>query len=88
MAAYRIDAADLTYTQLNQIIRAKVAEGTKEIEIENVLGQRFIADGLKGDVRITIHGVPGGTWGCSCQARPASSTGTPSTRRGTPWTRG
>ena len=63
MAAYRIDAADLTYTKLNQIIRAKVAEGEKEIEIENVLGQRFIADGLKGDVRITIHGVPGGDLG-------------------------
>ena len=63
MAAYRIDAADLTYTRLNQILRSKVAEGAKEIEIENVLGQRFIADGLKGDVRITIRGVPGGDLG-------------------------
>ena len=63
MAAYRIDAGNLTYTELNRIIRAKVAEGVKEIEIENVLGQRFIADGLKGDVTITIHGVPGGDLG-------------------------
>jgi glutamate synthase domain-containing protein 3 len=63
MAAYRIDATDLTYTRLNQLLRAAVAEGEKEIEIDHVLGQRFIADGLKGDVRITIHGVPGGDLG-------------------------
>ena len=51
----RIDAANLHYTQLNQAIRAAVAAGEKEIEIDNVLGQRFIADGLKGEVTITIH---------------------------------
>jgi glutamate synthase domain-containing protein 3 len=60
---YRIDAADLTYTRLNQLLRAAVASGEREIEVEHVLGQRFIADGLKGDVRITIHGVPGGDLG-------------------------
>jgi glutamate synthase domain-containing protein 3 len=60
---YRIDARDLGYTRLNQLLRAAVAAGEKEIEIEGVLGQRFIADGLKGDVRITIHGVPGGDLG-------------------------
>jgi glutamate synthase domain-containing protein 3 len=63
MAVHRIDAADLTYTQLNQLIRAAVAAGVREIEIDHVLGQRFIADGLKGDVRITIYGVPGGDLG-------------------------
>jgi len=59
----RIDAANLPYTQLNQAIRAAVAAGENEIEIENVLGQRFIADGLKGEVTITIHGVAGGDLG-------------------------
>jgi glutamate synthase domain-containing protein 3 len=63
MAGYRIDAQDLTYTRLNQLLRAAVAAGEREIEIDHVLGQRFIADGLKGDVRITIHGVPGGDLG-------------------------
>jgi len=63
MSACRIDAADLTYTRLNQLLRAAVAAGEKEIEVDHVLGQRFIADGLKGDVRITIHGVPGGDLG-------------------------
>jgi len=61
MTALRIDATNLHYTPLNQQIRAAVASGTKEIVIDNVLGQRFIADGLKGDdVTITVNGVPGG----------------------------
>ena len=61
MTAITIDAKDLHYTPLNQQIRKAVAEGTKEIVINNVLGQRFIADGLKGDdVTITVNGVPGG----------------------------
>jgi glutamate synthase domain-containing protein 3 len=61
MKAIRIDAKDLHYTPLNQKIRAAVASGTKEIVIDNVLGQRFIGDGLRGDdVTITVNGVPGG----------------------------
>ena len=56
-----IDAQNLHYTPLNQQIRKAVADGVKEIIINNVLGQRFIADGLRGDdVTITINGVPGG----------------------------
>jgi glutamate synthase domain-containing protein 3 len=61
MAAVRIDAKNLHYTPLNQQIRAAVANGAKEIVIDNVLGQRFIGDGLRGDdVVITVNGVPGG----------------------------
>lgn len=61
MKAVRIDAKDLDYTPLNRQIRAAVADGAKEIVIDNVLGQRFIGDGLRGDdVTITINGVPGG----------------------------
>ena len=61
MAALRIDAQDLHYTPLNQQIRKAICDGTKEIVIDNVLGQRFIGDGLRGDdVTITVHGVPGG----------------------------
>jgi len=59
----RIDARDLDYTRLNQLLRAAVAAGEKEIEVEHVLGQRFIADGLKGEVTITLHGVAGGDLG-------------------------
>jgi len=64
MKTVRIDAKDLHYTPLNQMLRRAVANGATEIEIDNVLGQRFIADGLKGDgVMITIYGVPGGDLG-------------------------
>ena len=64
MTALRIDAKDVHYTPLNQKIRAAVADGAKEIILDNVLGQRFIGDGLRGDdVTITINGVPGGDLG-------------------------
>lgn len=61
MKTVRIDAKDLHYTPLNQQIRAAVANGATEIVIDNVLGQRFIGDGLRGEgVTITVNGVPGG----------------------------
>ncbi|MCK9592183.1 MAG: hypothetical protein M0Q91_09280 [Methanoregula sp.] len=57
----RIDAKGLHYTSLNQKIRAVIADGVKEIIIDNVLGQRFIGNGIRGDdVTITVNGVPGG----------------------------
>jgi len=56
-----IDAKGMHYTPLNKKIRSAVALGVKEIVINNVRGQRFIANGLRGhDVKITINGVPGG----------------------------
>ncbi|MFA6363913.1 hypothetical protein [Methanoregula sp.] len=61
MAAVRIDAKELHYTPLNQQIRKAICDGAKDIVIDNVLGQRFIGDGLRGDdVTITVNGVPGG----------------------------
>ena len=61
MSALIIDAKDLHYTPLNIQIRKAIADGVKEITINNVLGQRFIGDGLRGDdVTITVNGVPGG----------------------------
>jgi glutamate synthase domain-containing protein 3 len=57
----RIDAKGLHYTPLNQKIRAAIAAGVKEIVIDNVLGQRFIGDGIRGEgVTLTVNGVPGG----------------------------
>lgn len=63
MTPITIDAKGMHYTPLNKLIRQAVRDGEKEIIIENVMGQRFIADGLTGDVKITIHGVPGGDLG-------------------------
>ena len=60
MSRVVIDAAGMHYTPLNQKIRQAVAEGAQEIVLNNVLGQRFIADGLKGSVTITVNGVAGG----------------------------
>jgi glutamate synthase domain-containing protein 3 len=59
----RIDAANLHYTPLNRMIRAAVADGAHLIIIDNVLGHRFIADGMRGDVTIVINGIPGGDLG-------------------------
>jgi glutamate synthase domain-containing protein 3 len=61
MKTIRIDTKDLHYTPLNQQIRAAINDGVKHIILDNVLGQRFIGDGLRGDdVTITVNGVPGG----------------------------
>jgi glutamate synthase domain-containing protein 3 len=63
MKTVKIDARGMHYTPLNQKIRAAVADGAEEIVLDNVLGQRFIGDGLRGNVRIIINGVPGGDLG-------------------------
>jgi glutamate synthase domain-containing protein 3 len=58
-----IDAEQLDYTALNRQIRQAAANGISEVVLEHVLGQRFIADGLRGNMRLVIHGVPGGDLG-------------------------
>ena len=58
-----IDAEQLDYTALNRQIRQAASNGASEVVLEHVLGQRFIADGLRGNVRLIIHGVPGGDLG-------------------------
>jgi glutamate synthase domain-containing protein 3 len=55
-----IDAKGLHYTPLNQQIREAVENGVSEVVVKNVLGQRFIGDGLRGDATIKVYGVPGG----------------------------
>ena len=61
MGIVLINAKDMPYTPLNHRIRELVASGEKEIVLDNILGQRFIGDGLRGDdVTVTINGVPGG----------------------------
>ncbi len=55
----RIDAEGLQYRELNERIRAAVASGVREIELDNVRGQRYIGVGLGEGVRITVNGVPG-----------------------------
>lgn len=58
-----LDAKGLYYRDLNIKIRELVADGFKEIILDGVNGQRYIADGLQEKVRIVINGVPGNDLG-------------------------
>lgn len=51
----KIFAGDKHFQELNAEVRACADQ---KIEIENCMGQRYIASGLK-DKEITIHGIPG-----------------------------
>jgi len=59
----RIDANDLHYSELNRQIREAVAAGETRFELQNVNGQRYLADGLQGKLEFDIHGVPGNDLG-------------------------
>jgi glutamate synthase domain-containing protein 3 len=58
-----IDAAHKYYKVLNNEIRAAIGDGATIIELINVNGQRYIADGINSAVRIIIHGTPGNNLG-------------------------
>jgi glutamate synthase domain-containing protein 3 len=51
------------YRELNQRIREAAAAGEKSFELVHVNGQRYIGDGLQGEVEIVIDGVPGNDLG-------------------------
>lgn len=63
MNSISIDAQGMHYKILNQKIYEAVTNGYTYLEIFNVNGQRYIADGLKNDIRISISGVPGNDLG-------------------------
>jgi len=66
VTSIRIDAKDLHYTPLNQKIRAAIADGVKEIIIDNVLGSGLLATGSVGMMLLSHSmGVPGGDLPCS-----------------------
>jgi glutamate synthase domain-containing protein 3 len=54
-----IDAKGIYYRQLNERVREEIGKGEKEFVLNNVNGQRYIADGLRAKATITINGVPG-----------------------------
>lgn len=60
---YRIEAQGLPYRRLNEMLRAAADSGEKEIELVGVNGQRYLGSGIKAQVRIAIHGVPGNDLG-------------------------
>ena len=58
-----VDATGLHYRALNHRLRELVDQGIREIQIQNVVGQRYIGTNLQKQVRITIEGVPGADLG-------------------------
>ncbi|WP_424357632.1 hypothetical protein [Methanocella sp. MCL-LM] len=54
-----IDANEMHYKVLNEKIQALASQGEKHLELQNVCGQKFIGDGLQGNVKIDIYGIPG-----------------------------
>lgn len=58
--AITIDGKGVYYADLNERIRQAVSNGHREICLEHITGQRYIACGLQDDdLKITIRGVPG-----------------------------
>jgi len=66
-----IDAKKLEYRELNLKVRKFLnnnhnnssRDNNKKVIIKNVLGQRYIGDGLKGSSLINIYGTPGNDLG-------------------------
>ena len=50
----RINAKGLHYKELNELIHQAVDSGRTNIILDNVNGQRYIGDGLSGDIKITV----------------------------------
>jgi glutamate synthase domain-containing protein 3 len=59
----RIVANYKHYKELNEEIVQAVQAGVAELTLEDVNGQRFIADCLKGKLKIDIYGTPGNDLG-------------------------
>lgn len=59
MKKVEIDAKNLHYRDLNDQIHQALGHGAKEILLRNVNGQRYIGDGIRGNIKIWIEGVPG-----------------------------
>lgn len=61
----RLDANGMHYRELNARLRALLAAGEREIEVDGVNGQRYVAAGFRGDgVRLTLRGVAGNDLAC------------------------
>ncbi len=63
MKMFEIDSKNLHYKELNEKIHEAISKGGKEIFIRNVNGQRYIGDGIRGNIKIWIDGVSGNDLG-------------------------
>ncbi|MGD9124718.1 MAG: hypothetical protein PVG60_06475 [Desulfarculaceae bacterium] len=55
----KIDANGIHYKEVNDQVHAAIRAGERELVLENVRGQRYLAAGLEQGVSMTIKGVPG-----------------------------
>lgn len=62
-----IEANGLHYRRLNEAIREATREGVESFKIIGVTGQRYIAAGLVGNIRMEIEGTPGNDLGAFMQ---------------------
>lgn len=61
----RLNARDWSYRELNARLRALIAAGEKEIEVEGVNGHRYLAAGFRGQgVWLKLKGVAGNDLAC------------------------
>jgi glutamate synthase domain-containing protein 3 len=58
-----IDGKKLDFKKLNEKVHQAADRGAAKIVLKNVNGQRYIAAGLKSEIRIDIEGVPGNDLG-------------------------
>lgn len=58
-----IDASGIHYRELNVRLKELAGNGTRQIELHNVYGQRYIGTSLNTPIDIEIHGIPGNDLG-------------------------
>jgi glutamate synthase domain-containing protein 3 len=55
-----IDCQGVYFTYVNEAVRGAFERGATTVKLINVVGQRYIGTGLRGDARrIEVHGTPG-----------------------------
>jgi len=54
-----IDTSELGYQQINRILRECAENGTREVSLLNVRGQRYIGVGVDGQLYVRVYGTPG-----------------------------
>ena len=59
----KIDASGIHYRDLNTHLKEIAGNGTKQVELHNVYGQRYIGTNLNAPLEIEIHGTPGNDLG-------------------------
>ncbi len=56
---WKIDAQNLTFRELNALLRELDRLDAQKVELSNVYGQRYIGTDLKNKIKIDIYGTPG-----------------------------